>query len=103
MVSISSGRANNALVVIALSLPRRFREPVALNVMFSSKTWFLPDPHLLVDLFQHKRYARMTSRAEQGLGRQWFLLYGQASKEWLLNPQPAMLRKLLPPDDRSWA
>ena len=74
-----------------------------LNVMFSSKTWFLPDPHLLVDLFQHKRYARMTSRAEQGLGRQWFLLYGQASKEWLLNPQPAMLRKLLPPDDRSWA
>ena len=103
MVSVSGGKDDNALVGIALSLPRRFCELVALSVMISSKTSFLPDPHLLVDLFQHKRYARMTSRAEQGLARQWFLLFGQASKEWLLNPQPATLRKLLPPDDRSWA
>jgi hypothetical protein len=71
--------------------------------MFSSKTSFLPDPHLLVDLFQRKRYAKAAGRAEQGLTRQWFLVCGRASKEWLLNPQPAKLKKLLPPDDRSWA
>ena len=78
-------------------------EPFALKVMFSSKSPFLPDPHLLAELIQRKRYARIARRAEQGMVRQWFLLYGQASKEWLLNPQPARLRKLLPPDDRSWA
>ena len=35
--------------------------------------------------------------------RQWFLLSGQVSKDWQLNPQPAELRKLLPPNDRTWA
>jgi len=71
--------------------------------MFSSKTSFLPDLPLLADLIQRKRYTRIARKAEQGLARQWFLLCGQASKEWRLNPQPASLRKLLPPDDRSWA
>ena len=37
------------------------------------------------------------------MSRQWFLLCGQASKEWLLNPQPARLRRILPPKDRVWA
>jgi hypothetical protein len=71
--------------------------------MFSSKSPYLPDPCLLADLVQRKRYVRIAKRGEQGLVRQWFLLYGQAGKEWLLNPQPARLRKLLPPDQRSWA
>jgi hypothetical protein len=71
--------------------------------MFSSKSPFLPDPCLLADLLQRKRYARLARRAEQGWVRQWFLLYGQAGQEWLLNPQPGSLRKLLPPDNRSWA
>jgi hypothetical protein len=71
--------------------------------MFSSKTSFLPDPHLVMDLIRHKRYAKAAARATQGLARQWFLLCGRVDKEWLLNPQPAKLKKLLPPDDRSWA
>jgi hypothetical protein len=71
--------------------------------MFSSKSPYLPDPYLLIDLIQRKRYARLARRAEQGLVRQWFLLYGHADKEWLLHPQPGRLRKLLPPDNRSWA
>ena len=71
--------------------------------MLLSKSPFLPDPRLLAELIQRKRYARIASRAERGFVRQWFLLCGQATKEWLLNPQPASLRKLLPPLDRSWA
>ncbi len=35
--------------------------------------------------------------------RQWFLLFGQAGKEWLLHPQPTELQKLFPPQDRVWA
>lgn len=75
----------------------------ALIGMFWSKSPYLPDLHLAADLIQRKRYARITRRAEQGRARQWFLLHGSAGKEWLLHPQPATLRKLLPPDNRSWA
>ena len=71
--------------------------------MFSSKSPFLPDPHLLRELIQRKRYARLARKAEQGQIRQWFLLHGQVGKEWLLHPQPARLRKLFPPEDRAWA
>jgi hypothetical protein len=71
--------------------------------MSLAKAPFLPDPRLAADLIQHKWYARLARRAEQGRGRQWFLLHGQVRKEWLLNPQPAQLRRLLPPNDRSWA
>ena len=71
--------------------------------MFSLKSSFLPDPRLLVEFIQRKRHARITAREEQGMIRQWFLLYGQADKNWLLNPKPATLRRLLPPNDRSWA
>jgi hypothetical protein len=34
---------------------------------------------------------------------QWFMLHGRAAKETLLNPEPARLRKLFPPNDRAWA
>ena len=43
---------------------------------------------------RQKRYRRIQRREEQGFSRQWFLLCGQAGKEWLLNPQPKSLRKL---------
>jgi hypothetical protein len=68
-----------------------------------SKSPFLPDHRLAVDLLRRQRYRRIQQREEQGFDRQWFLLCGQAGKEWLLNPQPGNLRKLVPPDDRSWA
>jgi hypothetical protein len=71
--------------------------------MFSTKSPFLPDPPLLADFIQRQLHARIERRADQGLVRQWFLLFGQAGKEWLLNPQPATLRKVLPPNDRIWA
>ncbi len=71
--------------------------------MLLSKSPFLPDPRLVVDFLRHKRYGRIQRREEQGFSRQWFLLCGQAGKEWLLDPQPAKLRKLFPPNDRVWA
>lgn len=71
--------------------------------MYSSKSPFLPDSHFVAELIQRKTYARIIRRAEQGLVRQWILLYGQVGKEWLLDPQPARMRKLLPPPDRNWA
>lgn len=71
--------------------------------MFSWKSPFLPDPHLVAELIQRKSYARSIRKAEQGWVRQWFLLLGQADREWLLSPQPATLRKLFPPNDRAWA
>ena len=70
---------------------------------FSLKSPFLPDPWLVVELLQRKRYARISQQAGPGGLRQWFLLFGQVSKEWLVSPQPAQLRKLFPPDDRAWA
>ena len=71
--------------------------------MLLSKSPFLPNLRLLADLIQRKKHARIIRREEEGMIPQWFLLYGPASKEWLLNPQPATLRKLLPPPDRTWA
>jgi len=71
--------------------------------MFLSKSTYLPDPLLLAELVRRKMHARLARKEDQGRGRQWFLLCGQARKEWLLNPQPATLRKLLPPSDRVWA
>ncbi|MGD0261314.1 MAG: hypothetical protein ABSD29_15990 [Verrucomicrobiota bacterium] len=71
--------------------------------MFLPKSPYLPNPRLLLELIQRKRYARIARREEQGSLRQWFLLWGRVGKEWLLNPQPAKLRKLLPPPDRNWA
>jgi hypothetical protein len=71
--------------------------------MFLLKSPFLPDPRLLLEFIQRKRYARIAAREERGMVRQWFLLCGQVSKDWLLHPQPAELRKLLPPNDRTWA
>jgi hypothetical protein len=71
--------------------------------MFQVKSPFLPDPRLVLEFIQRKRYARIARREEHGMVRQWFLLCGQVSKDWLLNPQPAELRKLLPPNDRTWA
>jgi hypothetical protein len=56
-----------------------------------------------LDLVRRKWHARLARIEEQGRTRQWFLLWGQARKEWLLNPQPASLQKLLPPNDRTWA
>ena len=61
---------------------------------------FLPDARLLPELFQRKRYERLKQKEEQGFVRQWFLLCGRADAESRLNPQPAKLRKLLPPQDR---
>jgi len=71
--------------------------------MFSSKSPFLPDPRLLVEGIQRKRYERIKQQEEQGLVRQWFLLCGRAEEAARLNPQPAKLHKLLPPTDRVWA
>jgi hypothetical protein len=71
--------------------------------MFLPKSPFLPDPRLLAEFLQRKWYNRIQQREEQGMIHQWFLLCGQVSKDWLLNPQPAKLRKLLPPNDRTWA
>ena len=71
--------------------------------MFLSKSPYLPDPRLLAEFIRRKRHARIARKEEQGMTPQWFLLCGQANKEWLLNPQPARLRKLLPPQDRTWA
>lgn len=73
------------------------------GVMFMSKSPYLPNPRLVIELIRRKRYARISRREERGLVRQWFLLWGRVNKEWLLNPQPAKLRKLLPPLDRNWA
>ncbi len=67
------------------------------------KSAFLPDYRLLVDLIRRKKHARTLRREETGMTPQWFLLCGPASKEWLLNPQPSTLRRLLPPPDRTWA
>jgi len=67
------------------------------------KSPFLPTPRLLVELVRRKRYARIARSEERGSVRQWFLLWGRVGKEWLLHPQPAKLRKLLPPRDRNWA
>jgi len=58
---------------------------------------------LLTEFIQRKRHARIIERAERGHTRQWFLLFGHVAKDWLLQPQPAMLRKVLPPADRAWA
>src|SRR5208337_4397365 len=78
-------------------------ESFALSIMSLLKSPFLPGPRLILEFIQRKRYARIAMREEQGLIRQWFLLCGQVSKDWLLNPQPAELQKLLPPNDRTWA
>jgi hypothetical protein len=78
-------------------------KPCALKVMFSLKSPFLPDPWLVAELIQRKRYARITRKEEAGMIHQWFLLCGQANKERLLDPQPGRLGKLLPPQDRTWA
>ncbi len=71
--------------------------------MLLSKSPFLPNPSLAVDFLRHQRYGRIQRREEAGRRRQWFLLCGLAGKEWRLNPQPAHLGKLLPPNDRFWA
>jgi len=71
--------------------------------MFTSKSPLLPDPFLVSELFQRKRYERIKQKEEQGQVRQWFLLAGRADKAACLNPQPAKLQKLLPPNDRIWA
>lgn len=67
------------------------------------KSRFLPTPSLLREWLQRTRYTRLQQREEAGFLRQWFLLCGAAANESRLNPQPARLRKLLPPDDRAWA
>ena len=71
--------------------------------MLLSKSSLLPDPYLAVDYLRRQRYKQIQEKQERGLERQWFLLCGQAGQESLLNPQPAGLRKLVPPGDRSWA
>lgn len=71
--------------------------------MLWPKSSFIPDPGLIADLLQRRRYAPIQQSEEQGFRRQWFLLCGPAGKEALLNPQPASLRKLFPPKDRVWA
>lgn len=71
--------------------------------MLWPKSPFIPQPGLLADLLQRRRYAPIQTREEQGFRRQWFLLCGAATKAALLNPQPASLRKLFPPSDRVWA
>jgi len=71
--------------------------------MFLSKSPFLPDPRLLTEGFQRKRYERIKQKEEQGFVRQWFLLCGRADQAARLNPQPAKLQKILPPTDRVWA
>jgi len=71
--------------------------------MFSSRSPFLPDPRLLTEGFQRKRFERIKQEEEQGFVRQWFLLSGCADQASRLNPQPARLQKLLPPKDRVWA
>jgi hypothetical protein len=71
--------------------------------MFLSQSPLLPDPHLLTEVFQRKRYERIKQKEEQGFVRQWFLLCGPAAQAARLNPQPATLQKLLPPKDRVWA
>jgi hypothetical protein len=72
-------------------------------MMLLRKSPFLPDPQLFLEWFQRNRYRKTQQREEQGRGRQWFVLAGPAARESLLNPQPARLGQLLPPDDRSWA
>jgi hypothetical protein len=76
---------------------------VVINIMFLPKPSFLPDPRLLAEFIQRKRHTRIARKEEQGMVHQWFLLGGQVSKEWLLDPHPAALRKLMPPNDRTWA
>jgi hypothetical protein len=67
------------------------------------KSAFVPDPRLIGEFIRRRRFDRIKSKEEKGSLRQWFLLFGREEKESLLNPQPARLRKLLPPDDRIWA
>src|ERR1041385_4022761 len=57
---------------------------------------------LAIDYLQQKHYARRKRRVDAGKAAQWFLLYGQAESQSLRTPNPATLRKLLPPEDRSW-
>lgn len=64
---------------------------------------YIPDFGLLPDLFRQRHNARIQAKEEHGFTRQWFLLAGRAEKAGLLNPQPASLHKLLPPNDRMWA
>jgi hypothetical protein len=58
---------------------------------------------MLAELIQRKRNVRNARKEDQGLTPQWFLLCGRTSKEWLLDPTPARLGKVLPPNDRIWA
>jgi hypothetical protein len=71
--------------------------------MFLSKSPYVPDPRLLSEGFQRKRYERIKLQEEQGFIRQWFLLCGRADQASRLNPEPAKLHKLVPPPDRVWA
>ncbi|MCX6924419.1 MAG: hypothetical protein NT154_14575 [Verrucomicrobia bacterium] len=71
--------------------------------MSITKSSLIPDPWLLFELLQRKRYQRIQRHEERGQTRQWFLLCGPAPKETLLDPHPEKLRKLMPPIDRIWA
>jgi hypothetical protein len=71
--------------------------------MLLPKSPYLPNPRLLTEGFQRKRYERIKQKEEQGFVRQWFLLCGRADPTARLNPQPARLHRLLPPTDRVWA
>ncbi len=64
---------------------------------------FIPDLGLLPDLVRKRRNSRAQQKEEHGFTRQWFLLAGRAEKAALLNPQPASLHKIFPPQDRIWA
>jgi len=71
--------------------------------MFSSLSPFLPDSRFLKEVLQRKRYERIKQKDEQGFSRQWFLLAGRVDASARLQPRPASLQKLMPPNDRIWA
>lgn len=66
-------------------------------------TTYLPTPGLVRELVLRRYYEKVKQREERGFVRQWFLLCGEAPREALVQPQPARLRKLYPPNDRIWA
>ena len=75
----------------------------ATDMLFWPKSPFIPDLRFLPEYLLRKQCERTKNKEEQGLARQWFLLAGRTDKKALLDPQPAQLHKIIPPNDRIWA
>lgn len=63
----------------------------------------LPGLHVATHFLRRYRESRLSRTTERGLTGQWHLLSGFTDEKARLSPQPAELKKLIPPPDRYWA